>query len=307
MDEGDRVRSIWRRWLLLPLLVAVPLFFIGGPDWVSPPVYRTAWSQGHMVFFALFIVWLGHWIRLDTPRRWLFLSLAVFFSSLVIEAIQSQVGRDASWNDVMRNLIGTWFGLFWGLRPDWRVWTGRFLSSLLLLWQLAGLGSELLSHYHRVQQFPVLSDFEHQRDLASWSGGLKRVTEPVAQGEYSLAIPLGDPSGERRYTGASLNHLVSDWRGYQWLAFSLHTEQPLVMTLRINDHRHDRHSNRYDDRLNKRLELAPGWNHYRISLAEVREAPAGRDMNLAGIGRLLLFATNISEKQTIHLDHLRLE
>src|SRR5690606_33262776 len=133
-----------RHWLLVPVLGVVPLFFVGGPDWLSPPLYRAAWSQGHIIFFALLALWLGAWVRLDSPLRWLALTLAVFVSSLVIEGIQSQVGRDANWNDVLRNLIGTWLGLFWSLRADWRVWLGRLLATALLCWQLFGLAQVAL-------------------------------------------------------------------------------------------------------------------------------------------------------------------
>src|SRR5690625_6572684 len=58
-----------RFWLLAPLLVAFPLFFIGGPQWQAPPLYRELWSQGHMVFFALLSVWLTSVVPMHRPRR----------------------------------------------------------------------------------------------------------------------------------------------------------------------------------------------------------------------------------------------
>lgn len=294
-------------WLPALVLVAVPLFFIGGPDWVSPPLYRVGWSLGHILFFALLVIWLhNHW-PLDGPGCWLALSLGVVALSVVIEVIQSQVGREPSWQDGLRNLIGAWLGLFWRLPGRPLVWLLRVFVSGLLLWQLYPLGQASLDVWHRWQQFPVLSDFESPRDLSSWKGDVRRVAEPVVQGRHSLAFSVGDPSGQQRFTGIELAPLMVDWRGYAWLTFSLYSKRALAMTLRINDGYHDLHTNRYDDRFNGRLYLEPGWNHIRIALEEVRTAPARRTMNMADIQRLLIFSSKVSEPQTLYLDNLRLE
>lgn len=290
---------------MLLLVAAFPLFFVGGPDWVSPPFYRAAWSQGHMVFFALLLFWLQALVPLKTPPRWLAISLLVILLSLAIEAIQSQVGREANWQDGLRNLIGAWFGLFWGQRANRWVWLGRLGAAVLLLWQLNGLVQTGINHWQRQESFPVLSDFESRHQLLNWGGNIERVKEPVAQGEFSLALHLGT----ERYSGGGLDHLVGDWRGYDYLSFELYHPgvEPLPLTLRINDTRHDRNDGRYEDRFNQRLWAQPGWNSYRIPLEDVRNAPEGRSMNMASIQRLGIFATELPEAQTIYLDWLRLE
>ena len=140
-----------RDWLLLPVLIASPLFFIGGPDWLSAPVIREAWGQGHWVFFACLMFW----------------------------------------------------------------WQGRW--------------------------------------------------------------PLRAP--------------------HQWLA----------LTLRINDATHDRNEGLFSDRYNGRLEVTPGWNHFRIPLEDIASAPETRRMNLARMIRLLLFTSGVTEPRWIYLDNLRLE
>lgn len=294
-----------RGWALLPLLLAAPLFFVGGPDWVSPLLYRVAWSQGHMVFFALLIFWVQGFMQLKTPARWLALTLLVILLSLAIEAIQSQVGRQANWQDGLRNLIGAWLGLFWGQSASRRVWLGRLGASLLLLAQLNGLVQVGLNHWQRLERFPLLSDVESERQLADWSGNIERVSEPVAQGEFSLALHLGT----ERYSGGGLDNVEGDWRGYNYLSFELYHsgKEPLPLTLRINDSQHDRGDGRYEDRFNQRLWAQPGWNRYRIPLEKVQSAPEGRSMNMASIQRLGIFATQLSEPQTIYLDNLRLE
>lgn len=294
-----------RGWALLPLLVAFPLFFIGGPEWVSPPIYGAAWSQGHLVFFGLLLFWVQGLVPLNTLARWLTVTLLVVLLSLAIEAIQSQVGREANWQDGLRNLIGAWFGLFWGQRARPAVWLGRLGASLLLLWQLSGLAQTALGHWQRLERFPVLSDFESERQLLDWSGNIERVQEPVAQGQFSLALHLGTA----RYSGGGLDHLVGDWSGYDYLNFELYHpgEEPLPFTLRINDTQHDLNDGRYEDRFNQRFSAQPGWNSYRIALKDVRSAPEGRAMNMTSIQRLEFFATELPEENIIYLDNLRLE
>lgn len=291
--------------LLAVLMAALPLFFVGGPDWVSPPLFRAAWSLGHIPFFALLLVWVQSYRSLTRPVHWLWVTLAVVVLSLVIELIQSQVGRDANWQDGLRNLIGAWLGLFWCQPGRPLVWGGRVIATGLLLWQLSGLGSELLNHHHRVQQFPVLSDFESARDLSRWTGNIERVSEPVAQGRYSLAIELGTG----RYSGVGMEALPGDWQSYQTLHFSLYNpdNDELALTLRINDVPHDRGDGLYNDRFNHRFLVQPGWNHYRIELDKVRLAPEDRPMNMARIRRLGIFATRLPEERRVYLDSVRLE
>lgn len=294
-----------RFWLLAPLLVAFPLFFIGGPQWQAPPLYRELWSQGHMVFFALLSVWLTSVVPMHRPRRWLLLSAAIILVGAVIEGIQAQIGRTASWEDGLRNLIGVWFGLFWSLPAGRGVYIGRLFASVLVLWQLSGLVPHATNHLYRVQQFPVLSNFESSRDLAIWNGNIERVTESVCEGQYSLAMHFGT----QRYSAVGSYALPRDWRGYHELVFLLHNpySEALPIVLRINDRQHEQAGPRYADRFNRGLIVQPGWNEYRIALDEVRQAPEGRAMNMAEIQQVQLFVQALEQPRTLYLDDMRLE
>lgn len=299
---------LWRQrrvWLLLPLAVAFPLFFIGGPEWVASPLYREVWSQGHLVFFALLALWLTSVVPMARPRRWLLLSVAIVVAGAIIEGIQAQVGRVASWEDGLRNLIGAWFGLFWSLPSNRKVWLGRALASALVIWQLTALAGHAMNHLHRLQQFPVLASFESPRDLAGWRGRIERVKEPVSEGRYSLAVHLDT----RRFSGVRSYTLRGDWRGYHELVFDLYNplDDAVPIVLRINDRQHEQSGNRFADRFNHRLTVQSGWNEYRIALEEVRQAPEGRAMNLAEIQQVQLFVQDLEQPRTLYLDHVRLE
>lgn len=294
-----------RFWLLAPLLGAFPLFFIGGPQWVAPPLYRELWSHGHMVFFALLSLWLTSVVSMHSVRRWLLLSVAIVAVGGIIEGIQSQIGRTASWEDGLRNLIGAWFGLFWSLPARRKVYVGRALASVLVLWQLSGLIPHAVSHVYRIQQFPVLSNFESPRDLDIWRGNVERVTNPVSEGRYSLAIHLGT----QRFSGLGSYALQRDWRGYDELAFDLYNpgDEALPIVLRINDRQHEQAGPHYADRFNRGLVVQPGWNEYRINLEDVRGAPASRLMDIAEIQQVQLFVQSLEQPRTLYLDHMRLE
>ncbi len=42
-------------------LLIAPFLFIGGPDWASGPLLRSAWNLGHLVLFALLTLAIGPW------------------------------------------------------------------------------------------------------------------------------------------------------------------------------------------------------------------------------------------------------
>lgn len=303
----SRSPRVLRSGCLLLLLAIAPFFFLGGPDWASPRLYRALWSAGHYLFFALLTAWVMTYRPLHRVRDWLLLTLVVILLSLVIELVQGMVGRNANWRDGLSNLVGAWFALFWLQPARPMVWLGRALATVLLVWQLLPLGQTLINSVYQAQRFPVLADFESPREMQFWSGG-ERVSAPSVQGHYSLAFHVGHPDIERHhYTGVTLHTLAGDWRGYEMLAFELHAEREVTLTLRINDRHHDRYANEYDDRFNQRLTLEPGWNAIRIPLEQVRSAPRERRMNMQEVQRLLLFTAGLAEPHRLHLDHLRLE
>lgn len=298
---------LWRQrrvWLVAPLLLAFPLFFFGGPERGTPAFYGALWSQGHMVFFALLSLCLTRILPMHSPRRWLILTVSVVAAGAVIEGVQSQIGRTASWEDGLRNLIGAWFGLFWSLPAGRRVYFGRALASVLVLWQLSGLAGHGLAHVYRMQQLPVLSNFENARDLEAWRGPVERVKNPVREGHYSLAMHFGT----ERFSNVSSDALHRDWRAYQELVFDLYNpyELALPIVLRINDQQHEQNGPRYTDRFNRRLIVQPGWNEYRVPLNDILQAPEGRTMDLAKIQQVQFFTQALEQPRTLYLDNVRL-
>jgi len=74
--------------------------------------------------------------------------------------------------------------------------------------------------------------------------------------------------------------------------------------LRIHDRWHD---NRPVDRFIRILEILPGANEFNISLADIRQAPRGREMDMAAIARLNLYVAEPRGHMEFDLLELRLQ
>ncbi|MDC0661571.1 succinyl-CoA synthetase subunit beta [Marinobacter sp. SS21] len=301
-----------KRLMALTLLLMLPLFFFGGPDWSSGPLYRSAWNLGHILFFGLLTLWIN-------PRRWLagwplWLSVTtmVLLVGIGLELLQDGLDRHADWHDVFRNLIGCWLVLAWhpsiGDRSPPRqvsiLHTTRFATTALVLLELWSVAQVAYQQYQIVRQLPNLYDFSEPHPESFWSGSMSRDIARNGSAEPTLKIQLGT----EQYSGVWLHQLASDWRDYQRLELVLFnpSTSPFTMTLRINDVRHDRGDNAYDDRFNTRLFLRPGLNEFTIDLREVRDAPATRQMDMSNLHRLGLFTVYLPAPEIVYLTRIRL-
>ncbi|MCH8551174.1 MAG: VanZ family protein [Natronospirillum sp.] len=307
----------WRWLWLLALLVMTPFFFVGNlesgarvvPGAAANPVYEALWNLAHPVYFALLtLVWLRHW-RAPAWRRWLVITLTVLVVGFLIETIQRQIGRFFSWDDIWANLVGAWCVLaFWPGNLPLRRWLQtliRLLVLLLLLLQVSEVVLAGAEEWQLQRQLPTLNDQSRAAQLEYWSGPIT----PARDVSGSQGPALRASLSTARYSGVGLARLPRDWRGYEALTFRILNpdEEPLNLTLRINDWAHDRGAHAYANRFNTRLVAEPGWNQYRIDLERVRSAPTEREMDMHQIGRLGLFATELPEPRVIYLDDFRLE
>jgi hypothetical protein len=303
---SDRRIPGWlARALPLLLIVIVPFFFIGGPDFLSSPLFRSVWDFGHIGFFALLLIvvqWrkpLTHW------RQWLLVAALVFILGGVIEIVQAYVGRDGNWGDVFKNLVGAALGLFWGQQVNRRIWIGRMLSVIALLPSLWSVVQVALVEYESSQRFPLLGSFEKSRDLMYWEGDIARTKTYTSHGEYSLKITLATT----QYAGVTFDEFVEDWGKYQQLRFDIYNpgNEPLPLVLRIHDEVHDLTGLAFNNRFNQPLSAVPGWNHFVIPLVDVQQAPAEREMDLQKLRGLSIFTIQLARERVIYLDNVRLE
>ncbi|MFE8071961.1 succinyl-CoA synthetase subunit beta [Marinobacteraceae bacterium S3BR75-40.1] len=295
-------------WLLLAFIA--PLFFVGGPDWASGLLFKSAWNLGHILFFGLLTWMVRPWRWVAGWRLWLGVTLVVLAAGALIESFQHAFNLDVEWHDMLRNLIGSWLVLAWAPRRGVSARSrgvGRGLRSvttLLLLYELALVGMVAFQQWQVAHQLPLVYDFSQEQPADFWHGSVTASTEHATTGTYSLRIALGTEN----YSGISLYNLPEDWTGYRYLdlRFFLPDKTALSITLRVNDRRHDRGTGAYSDRFNTRLELHPGSNHIRIPLKAVAEAPANRPMDMDDIRRLGLFTTSLEQPRTLYLQGIEL-
>lgn len=313
------------------LLVLTPFFFIGGPSPVATPLFNSLWDCGHIIFFSLLAVLLVQKFLLTSCRAWLWLTLAVFVLGGAIEIVQAHTGRSGSWQDLLRDLTGTWLGLFLVRNKQTWVYAGRVLAVGLLgmnaYWVLLS-GAGLLYAYH---SYPVLADFEsslstqtikanglRDKPLRDKTGKpvasensvppvktyIERSQEHASAGAYSLKIVMGN----QRYAGVAFNQLMTNWSSYAHLEFDLYNPGavPLMMLVRISDKQHDLGGNHINDRYNRYINMLPGWNHVDINLEEVAKAPEHRRMNMDEITSLVICANRLREPQIVYLDNVQL-
>lgn len=304
--------SRFRHWaLMLGLVVLFPLFFVGGPDWSSGPLFKSAWNLGHILFFAMLVCVARPHRWFSGLSLWLVVTVVVTGFGGFIELAQDGLSRQSDWHDLLRDLIGAWLALAW-FQPAARSCGGRYgrmgTRGITLALAIMEMSLVLGVAYQQVQVhrlLPALYDFNSDTPSAYWSGSATIETSSMPTGDPALKIGFGS----ERHSGAFLDNLPGDWRHYDRLLLTLDntSAKPIALVLRINDRRHEDGDSAFEDRFNQRLLLQPGSNRFTIDLAAVRTAPANRTMDMDDIRRLGLFAALNPGPTVIYLQDLHLE
>ena len=301
--------------LALSGLVVLSLLLVFGSDEILPGrAFRAFWNLGHVAYFAL-IAWLllqwGILRRQPRWRQWLWVLLASLLIGGAIELLQIGTQRSADVMDLLRDLGGSLLVLAFypGLLGPGRLrrWVLRGLVLALLLWELMPFGRALIDTGFAWRQFPILADSSTPFELDRWSGRARLKIIEAEDGQPSLQMTLlpGD------YSGASLKDFPGDWRGYEALVIELDlpSQEPLRLTVRVHDRRHERGPRAYafGDRFNRSFPLQPGRNRLRIPLEEIRQAPAGRNMDMGQVVDVTLFASSLKTPRVVLVRRLLLE
>lgn len=302
---NTRIITAHRFWLPAVLLAISPWFFVGGPEYSAAPLYRSLWDGGHILFFAALGFGLARSRRCRTARHWLIAGLLATLLGAGIEAVQLMIGRAFSWLDLQHDLAGFGLGALALAPANGRTWLLRGCAVLLtlpLLWKIVQ-GAQL--QWRVYAQFPTIADFESGAETLRLSGQVRLQAQRVSHGQRALAIDLST----ERYSGASIDRLLGDWRGYRFLAMEFHNPDPtdIPLTLRIADREHSRRGNHYHDRFNRRLIIPPGWSTVRLALADIEQAPRDRLLNLAEVTDITLFSSHTPSPRTLIWDYVRLE
>ena len=289
-------------------------------------MWTEAYDLGHIPLFGVMAVLLleasrallGN-RRLSEGNHYLVAFVTVAVISLLSELAQlGMPGREAQARDALHNMIGA--GCFLALRAAWdrRHVTGgeavhrrlliaaAVLVLLLAFWPLFVLGW----HYAmRTAALPVIADFE-----STWQQPFiyaPRVDREVVPAPAGWRERSGRPVTRvtfrpRPWPGIIVREPYPDWTGYQTLRFQVYSElpetRPVVLWIEDEDH-NDRRSDRYE----RTFRMGPGVNDIAVPLANIRRAPAEREMVLSRISFMMLFTRRPSEPFELYFGDVWLE
>lgn len=246
--------------------------------------------------------------------------VATMFLAVVSEMLQIIGPRDADLVDLLRDLAGTvsFLAVQWSfdrhVTAESRTRSTRtrrrwlFLGVILFLVSLTPLAVWQVAYFYRDAIFPQIVSFDSylaNRFLVANGAELKIVEPPncwPAHGDNLVGRLILSPG---RYPGLAISEIYPDWRGYDYLEFTLFSPRldTVHLEVRINDRWHD---NEFSDRYNSSLTVVPGLNQFSFRLTEVAAAPLTREMDMTDIRAVMIFAVKPAEEIRIYLDDIRL-
>jgi hypothetical protein len=299
-----RLLHLFALFLVAGLLLFVPL--------PIPPTYagRTVENAGHTPLFFLVTLGVIYVLRGDPRfigwRLYLVAGAVGLGMGFLSEVIQRPLARDASWEDVGSDALGTICALathavferLSGLRP-WHRSLALAVAVGCVVIYVTPIVAMARAYLHRNAQFPVIASFDSRLELY-WTLSIGVRREIVDQALEVEFVAEETP-------GIGFHEPVPDWRAYRWLL--LDVENPATESLRLGVRVHDDHHNRrFNDRFNRGYDVAAGERKtVRISLDDVRRGPRTRPMDMAHISNLTLFRGANTGSRRLRIHSIRLE
>jgi VanZ family protein len=257
-------------------------------------------DSGHfLIFSVLTLVVLRIYQKCRIRTQWLMMLLLLLFGVLA-EVLQSYVGRDPSWYDVLMDLLGIAAGGLLYIGFIRRSFSPPLCTIAVLALAVMAFSQPiywLLAYQVRSDQFPRLLDpdsfFSRALIEGSQGGDLRHIDLPMQwASDADLAVDscVYVTLLKGRWPGVDMQEPAPDWRGYDSLELSIYSDQSKVLPLmlRIND---QSHSTRFDDRYNRRLQVHPGYNHFSLPMSEILQAPMARTMDLGAVSGVMIYTS----------------
>lgn len=271
---------------------------------------------GHMMVFFLGAYLVYAFAPRLSSHSFLFQALVLLSAALgagfLIEGLQTLIpGRTPSATDIAANIAGVM--VFLSLKNFRSIskqllfhMTTVFITAFLLQPLFKAVADELVAY----RQFPLLAGFETPFEAGRFIRGTGRfdVSDDYAfYGKNSLRVRMGTQT----YSGIAMEYMPGNWRGHTQLQFAVYNPQEKKLTLhtRIHDTQHAKSGRMiYADRFNRTFSLLPGeWTLIMIPLAQIKNAPKTRKMDMGQITNLGFFVAREAEPVTLYIDDIRLK
>lgn len=236
-------------------------------------------------------------------------SILAFLLAASCEIPQFLVGRHPRLQDAGVDLSGVVsavglllhfiYGRRWGIVV--------FLAGLsVLVFQLREYPGQVLGERLARERFPLLADFEENRELKLWSdkkdSGVSYGYVGHPEGGRLLRF-VGSPDDS--WPGVVMRLMPRDWSGYRKLIFDARVEgpDPAVLSVRLDDFESR------DDSVwcGESFRLTAEWRRCEMDLVAAAERISARTFRLDDIDSLLLFLGRVERTTVIHLDNISLE
>ena len=316
--------SLFLVFALCAILILVIFANIPGHTLLIAEIQNT----GHGAAFGAFSILLLLLLRKTIPDKSTRTSsnyLIAFgistFAGIGTEIMQHFIGRDAEIADIVRDILGSLAFLGFYFSFDTRAHLAstisdkkltkflRVISMAVLLLTFAPLILCTTAYICRDAIFPTIYDFEsHLTDqfMSLQDSELNLVVPPIGWENIKQSLVAQLILNKSSYPGFTILEPYPNWTGYISLCFDVFSanKDTSLMCLRIDDAHHNYD---YTDRFNRKLLVAPGLNRYRISLSELRLAPATRETDMNAIQRIVIFGSNINRPLTVYFNKFWLE
>ena len=255
----------------------------------------------HLFGFFLLGFFLTRWLAgpNGTRRRKLLIWAGLFALGAIAEFIQPIFHRYASLLDALFNGFGALAGIAMAsLAQKRRYRLGWLLTALALLVLLPGIWLAI-QDARLYRAFPHLHDFELPTTRYYW-----KPARVITRNDKAVLVM--DFAARRDY---QFRPLRRDWTDYRDLVLEVENPSRKVqtVTVRVDDSQHLRGSQPTRDRFQKLYRIATGDTRLRIPLAEIREAPGSRQMDMDEIKRLVIYQWSPTPGARIYLKDIRLE
>ncbi len=277
--------------------------------------WREALNSGHVILFVF--VSFALYSVLST-RSYLASSIKTYLAVLVIglllgvavEILQGMLQREASIEDLYKNIFGLVSGLGFVSFTQQKIWRKKILLAIFsfgfLLLGTSSLFQISWDYLQRDKAFPSITALD-EKWFASFyrfnKAELLGVVEPAAKDSAKLYRLRFDPG---KYPGINIIEPEENWSAYgklRFIVFSANKEN-IELILRVHDKKHNQN---YNDRYNERFVISPGQNDIAVNLTKIRDAPADRELNLHNIAGVQLFLNNTQHSLFLELSDLFLE
>jgi len=236
-------------------------------------------------------------------------SVLAFLLAASCEIPQFLVGRHPRLQDAGVDLSGvvSAVGLLLHVRYGRRWGLILCLAGLsVLAYQLREYPGHVLGQRLARERFPLLADFEMDRELPLWSekedSGVSFGYEEHPDGGRLLCF-AGEP--EDLWPGVVMRLMPRDWSGYGKLVFDARVEgpEPTYLWVRLDDF-----DSRDDDVwCGESFRLSAGWHRYELDLAAAAARVEERTFRLDDIDSLLLSLGRVDRKTVVRVDNISLE